>query len=186
MISFFRNLNLARMIILLSIVGSGYLAWVNWQQYQELKDLRSTFAHQVAKVCTEIQEKSMLHTKLSRDIKGDRYVNEDSPDSYIRMAADNPQVNIGVPDINSGKSTRAGGIIDNTFTIRPEDRKREFTHDHVARFIYRLEAESPQVKVTKIKLDLLAKVKPDEIPPDAWTWELEMTNRVKDASRAPR
>ena len=177
MISFFRNLNLA---------GSGYLGWINWEQYQELKFLRSTFAHQVAKVCKEIQAKSMLHTKFSRDIVGDRYVNEDSPDSYIRMAADNPQVNIGIPDIDSGSSTRAGGIIDNTFTIRPSDRKREYTHDHIARFIYRLEAESPQVKVTSIKLSLQDKPKPDEIPRDAWTWVLVMTNRVKDTSRSSR
>jgi len=187
MINMIRNLNLARAIILFSILGSCYLAWINWKHYQEVTFLRGTFARVVPDLCREIQAKSMEHTKLTRDIKGDRYADQASPESYIRQIADDPQVNIGVPEVDSGTSARPGGIIDNTFTIRPTDRKREFTHDHIARFLYKLEADSPQVRVTSIKLDLLGKnIKPDEIPPDTWTWTAIMTNRVKDTSRTSR
>lgn len=186
MSSFFRNLNLARAIILFSVLGSCYLAWVNWKQYQELEFLRSTFARDVPEVCTEIQALSMEYTKLSRDIAGDQYLNQGSPESYIRGVADHPQVNIGEVDTDPGTSVRPGGIIDNTFTIRPIDRKREYKHDHIARFLYRLEAESPQIKVTSIKLSLQGKSpKPEEIPADAWTFVTVMTNRVKDTSKPP-
>ena len=185
MIQLIRSLNLARAIILFSILGSCYLAWINWEQYQEVKDLRSRFSRDVADVCQEIQTLSLQHTKLSGDIAGDRYLNQASPESYIRQIADDPQVNIGIPDINYGSSARPGGILDNTFTIRPTDRKREFTHDHIARFLYKLEAESPQIKVTSIKLDLQGKnIKPGDIPADAWTWTTVMTNRIKDTSRS--
>jgi hypothetical protein len=183
-IRFIRNLNLARTIILFSVVGSCYLGWINWKQYQEVSFLRRMFTHQVAKECQLIQEKSMLHTKYSRDIKGDRYLNQASPESYIRQVADHPDVNIGVPEVDPNTSIRPGGIIDNSYSIRPVDRKKAFTHRHIASFLFRLEAESPQIKVTSIKLSLQGKnPKPDEIPPDEWTWVAVMTNRVKDKAK---
>jgi len=179
------QLNLARVIILLSIIASGYLGWASYERHQEVSFLRSTFATQVPNLATSHQELSLLNTKLAKDIKGDQFISTDSPESYVRRCADNPSVSMG--EITTDLSSRAGpnGTMDNKITIRPVDTKKAFTHSQIAAFLYRLEADSNQIKVTSLSYRLLGKgAKPDEIPKDEWTFEATITNRVKDPAKA--
>lgn len=183
--TFFAQLNLARVIILLSVVGSAYLGWAAYEKHQEVSFLRSTFAVQVPKLAKEIQELSLLNSKLEKDIKGDQFISTDSPESYVRRCADNPSVAIG--DVVADPTSRPGpnGTTDNKITIRPSDSKKAFTHSQIAAFLYRLEADSNQIKVTNLSYRLLGKgVKPDEIPKDEWTFEATITNRIKDPSKS--
>ena len=128
---FFVNMNLARAIILLSIIGSAYLAWAGWERHQEVSQLRGTFTVAVPKVCKEIQEISLLNTKLAKDIKGDRFIDEgSSADSYVRYCADSPSTQMGDVKTDPRNEVRAGGILDKTVALEPNDRKRPLSQFH--------------------------------------------------------
>jgi hypothetical protein len=179
--SFFQHLNLARVIIIFSLLGSLFLAWNGMQEQEKVDQLRNVFASAVPKVCTEIQELSLLNTKLIGDVKGDKLLSQASPESYIRGCADHPSVQVGEVDMTSRNRPGQAGIIDKITTIRPFDRKRQFPHYKIAQFLYRLEADSRQVKVTSIKMDLEGGSKDlDKIPADNWSYDVEVTNRVKE------
>ncbi|MFT7670230.1 MAG: hypothetical protein ACI8X5_002938 [Planctomycetota bacterium] len=182
----FAKMNLARSIIVLSILGSAYLGWAGWERQQEVSFLRGTFAKLVPDTCREIQEISMLNTKLSKDIKGDRFIDEGSADSYARYCADNESSQIGDVTTDPRIENRPGGIIDKTVTIKPVDIKKSFSHAQIAAFLYRLEADSNQVKVTSLSYDLLGRIKPDEYPPDEWTFDAIITNRIKEAGNSKK
>lgn len=182
--SFFANMNLARLIIVLSILGSGYLAWAGWTRYVEVKFLRGTFQRQVPSLCKEIQEHSLLNTELSKDIKGDLFIKEASLDSYVSKCAESRSAELGEVAMNTGSRPERGGVIDNRVVVQPNDRKRSYSHSQIAAFFYRLEADSNQIKVTDLTFQLNEKsIKPEDIPPDAWTFEATITNRVKDTSK---
>lgn len=183
---FFANMSLARAIIILSIFASAYLGWAGWERQQEVSFLRSTFARQVPNLCKEIQETSKLNTKLQKDIKGDRFIDEGSADSYVRYCADNPSSQMGEVTTDPRVENRPGGILDKTVSIQPLDPKQAYTHSQIASFLYRLEADSNQIKVTSVSYDLLDKTKPDEYPADRWTFDATITNRVKDPTKVRR
>jgi len=182
--SFFANLNLARLIIIFSIIGSGYLAYTGWARYQDVKFLRGTFLRKVPALCKEIQENSLLNTELSKDIKGDLYIKEASLESYVRRCAESRSAEIGEVSTNPTSRPERGGVIDNQIIIEPNDRKREYSHSQIAAFLYRLEADSNQIKVTDLSFQLNGKnIKPEDIPPDRWTFKATITNRIKDPSK---
>lgn len=182
--SFLQHLNLARLIIIGSLIGSVFLGWRGFEAQTELDELRPVFKSQLGKVCREIEELSKLNTKLVGDVKGDKLLSQASPESYIRGCADHPSVQIGDVDMNSRRKPGQGGIVDKVTSIRPFDRKKKFSHYKIAQFLYRLETDSPQVKVTSIKLDLIGGNKDlDKIPRDEWTYDIEVTNRIKEAPK---
>lgn len=181
---FFANLTLARLIILLSIPGSLYLAWAGFEGQTDLESMRMQMNRRVPTMLREIQELAKLNTKLEKDIKGDVYINKDSLQSYVRYCANHPQVGIGDVAFNESESPAQGGAIDKKLSIRPFDPKRGFPHSAIAAFAYRLEADSPQIKVTSLQFRLLGKgVKTDDIPEDSWTFDIVVTNRVKDGEK---
>ncbi len=179
---FFANLTLARLIILISIPGSIYLGWAGYEGQNELEEMRRNMSMRVPNLLREIQEVAKLNTKLEKDIKGDQYIGKDSLESYVRYCAGHPQVGIGEVAFTPGSDRGQGGVIDKRLTIRPNDAKRAFTHSAIAAFAYRLEADSNQVKVTNIQYRLLGKgIKNDDIPEDTWTFDITITNRVKES-----
>lgn len=185
--SFIQHLNLARLIIIFTLLGSCFLGWNGYKQHQDLQSLRPVFSKAVPNVCREIQELSMLNTKLVGDVKGDKLLSQASPESYIRGCADHPSVQVGEVDMTSRNSSgRQKGIIDKITSIRAFDRKRTFSHYKIAQLMYRLEADSRQVKVTSITMDLDGGSKDlDKIPGDNWTYDIEVTNRVKEGGNKP-
>lgn len=181
MISFFRNFNLARAIILFSLLGSGYLAWVDWKEYEEVKSLRTVFARQVGRVSGQIQEQAKLHSKLTRDVSGDGFIGKDNPESYILTIFEG--LNMG-PVTMFTTPRKKRGYVDHTTKITPRGEGKDkvaFDHYTIANFLYSLEAGSRQIKVTQIALNLLnTRVENGEIPEDEWTFSVSATNRVKD------
>ncbi|MFT7485484.1 MAG: hypothetical protein ACI9F9_001334 [Candidatus Paceibacteria bacterium] len=185
MSAFFTNMSLARLIILISIPGSIFLAWAGLQHEEKLGILRNAYTSQIPKVVREIQELSKFNTKLQKDIKGDLYLDKSSPVNYVRSCADNPAVEMGEVNVTLSERPGVGGVIDNKITIRPLNPKDVYTHSQIAAFLYRLEADSSQIKVTDIKYNLVGRgIKTDDIPEDKWTFEATITNRVKDPSKA--
>jgi hypothetical protein len=182
--AFLANLTLARLIIILSIPGSIYLAWAGYESQTELETMRRNMTMRVPNLLREIQELAKLNTKLEKDIKGDQYIGKDSLETYVRYCADHRQVGIGDVAFTRGSSPGQGGVVDKKLTIRPSDSKRAYTHAAIAAFAYRLEADSNQVKVTNIRYTLLGKgIMTDDVTEDTWTFDIIVTNRVKEEKK---
>jgi len=177
---FFANMNLARAIIVMSLLGSIVLAWTGWKSHGELLELREDLEFRVPGLVKGIQKLALEHTELTRNVDGDGLAREGSPQSYIRKCKDHPKVEIGDVDISVSSSSPAKGVIDEKFRIRPADSQRGFSRSRIASFMYRLEADSRQIKVTNFTIDMAdRKTKPHQIPKDAWTFDAEITSRRK-------
>lgn len=178
--SFFRDMNLARGIILLSLVGSIVLAYLGWSRRAELAELEEMNDYRVAKLVSEIQQLSIEHTRLSRELSGDQWLKVDTPELYISSCAD--KINLGGVDITPSKDQSvAKGVVDYRQQIKPQDSKAKFHRYDIARFLYELERQSQQVRVTDLKIQLAnSRVKEDEIPEDWWTFDATITSRVRE------
>ena len=180
--NFLAKLNLARVIILVSLAGTFFLGWAGWQSHGELSDLREALEYQAPKVVNDIQQAALRHTELTRSVEGDGLARVGSPQSYIRKCKDHRLVQVGDVDIDERtvENLPAKGIVDSMYTIKPVDKKRAFTTSTIASFMYRLEADSRQVKVTDLTVEQVGRrLKPSEVPPDEWTWQAVITSRQK-------
>lgn len=181
MSAFFTHMSLARWIILFSFLGSIALAWLGWKSHRELREMRGALEADVPKLVGEIQELSEVHTKLTRDKDGDQFLRQANPELYIRGIGDKPNLLLGNLRLLPQKDHPSKGIVDQKYRITPEEKIREYARGKIALFLYSLEAESRRVKVTDVKLDLAdRKIKPHEVPRDAWTFEAEVTSRQKE------
>lgn len=179
--SFFANMNLARAIILLSLVGSVVLGWTGWRGHQELVEMREALKDQVPKMVEDIQKLSDQHTKLTRDKDGDQFLRQANPELYIRGIGDKPNLKLGNLTLDPKKDYPSKGLVDQKYRILPDKRDREYSRGQISLFLYYLEAESRRVKVTDAKIDLVdTKTKPADVPRDAWTFEAEVTSRAKE------
>ena len=179
--SFFTNMNLARAIILLSILGSAVVGWFGWKKSQELEDMRSSLDVRVPKLAQEIQALADLHTMLTRERDSDGLLGVPDPNSYIRRVGDAKNVSIGDLDVDPSEDKPEAGIVDKKYRIRPSNKERTYQRQRIANFLYKLEESSPRVRVTSIKIDpVQRRLKPHELPDDRWTFEIEVTSRQKE------
>jgi hypothetical protein len=179
--SFFVNMNLARAIIVMSLLGSIFLAWKGWKSHQELVELRDSLNVQVPKMVEEIQQLSETHTRLMRDKEGDKFLTQATPELYIRGIGDKPSLAMGNLTLDPRKEYPVKGIVDQQYRITPDKRETGFSRGKIALFLYYLEAESRRIKVTEAEISLNdAKTKPHEIPTDAWTFNATVTSRQKE------
>lgn len=179
--NFFKQMNLARGIILFSLVGVLVLGVIGWQRQQELSALRQASKTEVPMVARSIQEIGKRHSHLSSAMRKDALKGQSDLESYIRKIAAFDRVEIGDVNISNTQapaSTR--GSVDRKYTIKPTDRNRSFPRAKIANFLYKLEAESQRVRVTDISIEVADKrIKPHEIPEDNWTFEAELTSRQR-------
>jgi hypothetical protein len=177
----FANMNLARTIILMSLLGSAFLAWKGWHSHKELVELRTALTASVPKLVADIQELSEVHTKLMRDKEGDKFLSQATPELYIRQVGDKPNLKMGDMTLDPRKDYPVKGLIDQKYRIVPDKREREFSRGKIALFLYYLEAESRRIKVTDAEFILSdSKTKPHELPRDSWTFTAEVTSRQKE------
>lgn len=181
---FFKNMNLARAILLLALVGSMVLGYVGWRQQEVLAELTEANERLAPLTVAQIQQHSIEHTRLSRELTGDQWVKEASADSYVYRAGDA----VGMGDLVFGTSTAdsgvARGIVDQRTRIQPKDAKRQFDRHRIGQFLQRLEANSQRVRVTHAKLALIERVQNNSTPPaDWWTYEAEITTRVREEEK---
>lgn len=178
--SFFRNMNLARAIILLSVIGSVFLAYHGWTTQERLDEYSASLRTQVPMMVQEIQQKAALHTKLMSNKEGDQLVREKSLESYIQSMAGKRETEIGNVNITSREDKSTAGVVDHTYRIIPADRTRAYDLGQVGNYFYYLEKFSRRVRVTDIKISMLnSRVRPHEVPDDQWTFEGAVTSREK-------
>jgi hypothetical protein len=178
--SFFKGINLARGIILVTVIGSLVLGALGYAQSRKLTEMQQAYDKDLEPLVKTIQDLGRKHTQLSKSMRQEGLAGQKDPNSYIRTTATKDKVEIGDVKLTSSEDARTRGIVDTKFRIRPSDRDRQFMRSRIANFLYSLESDSRRVKVTDLTIEIAQKkIKPHEIPDDMWTFEAEVTSRQR-------
>ena len=179
--SFFSNMNLARWIIVLSLIFSVVLGGVWYWLRGETSRLADELAARIPNTAQGMQVAAIEHTQLYGEFEREGLKGQSNPDEYIRVKARHEDVQLGAVDITAANpASPAKGIVDRKYTIRPQDPKAGHQRLRLANYMYLLERESRRVRVTHLRLDPLDKHEPWEIGSDLWSWEIEVTSRQKE------
>ena len=180
--AFFANMNLARWIILLSLLGSIGLGFFGFRLRQKRIALQESLEVDVPLLAVDLLKLSREYSTLSKEASREGLIGQADPQSYITEISARREVELGQIDIGTPRpTTPAKGVIDRKFVIRPSVRDRAEMRLRIANFCYMLERDSRRVKVTRIHLDPEQKnLKPHEVSNDQWRWEIDVTSRQKD------
>jgi hypothetical protein len=186
--NFFKNLSLERVFIILSLLGSVGLLYTGMKTQGELTDLSSRLEDKktpagVSMIANEMQELSRKYSSLYKAKMGEGFLGQENVESYIRRCKDAKNAEIGQISIshNENELDRKTGLFDHIYTIKTQNSDTTLGRRNVVTFLRELELKSQQIRVTSMTLRLSgkARVKPHEIPPDAWLFEAVCTSRVK-------
>jgi len=178
---FFSSLNLARWILLGSLLLSFVLAYTGWRLHQRRIGLEDALVAQVPNLAKDIQIQSRRYTRLYDEADGAGMIGQTDVMSYLRGLASDPDVQIGGLDITKQQPfTPARGIVDEKYLIRPQSRDRGFVRVNLANFMHLIEQRSRRMRVTAVKLDREGNPRPWEYGNDRWKWEIEVTSRKKE------
>ena len=151
--SFFAGMNFPRIVILLSFIASGVLAWFNLQ----LEARASTYERQETSLAPDtvrnIQEKSIKLSQLQKQRDDDGLSGQKQLTNYAREIAQNDNVRLGQVNPQPLSPDSLGdGIVDKKVVIKPVDKDKGWSKQNIGNFLYMLEANSQQVRVTRVKL----------------------------------
>jgi hypothetical protein len=174
-------MNLARWIIVLSVLGCLVLGVFGWRRSQELADLRDAYESRIQPLARDLMQSAQRHTQLSKALKDDNLAEQKDLETYIRRVGIKDKVEIGNVDLTNSTEQRTKGVVDKIYRIRSDNRERSFQRLRIANFLFMLEYESRRVKVTDMKIEVAAKQrpKPHEVPEDLWTFDAEVTVRQR-------
>lgn len=178
----FQNLNFARVTMLVSLVGSLALAYIGWNQYQKLAELREDLDKRMPEQAKQLEAAARKHSQLAKNFDKENLKGEGNLMSYALKCAGDDNVEIGQidPQPSVDKNTGTPGIEDEKLDIKPQDPKRGFTRLRIANFLYRLEEQSRRVKVTDIEITPAgARVPRHELPEDLWTFSCQIMSRQR-------
>ena len=181
--AFFRNMNLARAIILLALIGSCFLAWKNLQDRDRLAFFEDSLDSTVPTVVEDIQLLSQQYSKLVKHQESEGLSRTTAPETYFDEKKDLPGAALGFLDYTPGTGTYDRGIEDQNYRIKPSDKDASYTREQIAYFMWQLEAGSNRLKITDIDLQLANRrgLKDHDIPQDKWTFSLQTTTRQEKA-----
>lgn len=179
MASFFKNMNLARAIILVAALGSLALFFVNRKDREQLTFLQDSLQGSVPTTVENIQLLSQQYSKLVGLQESEGLKRTTSPETYFDTKKDMDGANLGFLDYTPSSSTYDRGIEDSKYRIKPSEKDASYTRDQIAYFMWQLEAGSNRLKITDIDLQLADRkgLKDHDIPKDTWTFSLETTTR---------
>lgn len=195
--SFFKGFNLARLIILVSLVGAGIFGFLAYERHQKVLDYRERLGLDssgqfiaaiegrpetmswIEKKVRAIQSLGHDYSEKKKQLAGEGLNGEETPMSYIRSQAVLKNVSMGALSI-SPNSREQRGYTDDIYTITPESSGREkptFERTKIANFMFSLENGSSRVKVTSLELRGAGKVNFQEFPVDNWQFSCQLTER---------
>lgn len=195
--SLFKNFNLARWIILFSLVGALGLGVFGYTQQQRLGELQSDLEKsgvrkaasgsyddsEVAKLVREIETLGRKHSQLSKAKRAEGFTETEGLNNYIERAIVQDGVELGDHQTDPSTVNVTKGIVDKKIRIKPQSRDKVFQRSKIANFLYKLEADSRRIRVTDLVIELGGKnkVRDHEIPEEGnWTYEVEITSRQRD------
>jgi hypothetical protein len=172
-----KGLNLARVIMLLSIVGAIVLGYFGWARQQEVTRMKEELGQPVKTMARDVARLAQQHTTLSKEYNRFGLKAQDDPETYIRKIAAAQYVEIGDVELTPRTVQAQRGVEDRTWQIKPNP-PRPFQRSQIANLLYKLEADSGRVVVTDVEIDKADKrLKPHEIPEDRWMFEATLTSR---------
>ena len=178
--SFFQGMNLARGIMLLSIVGCIALGFLGWQRTQKLAEMKDDLNDRIKPLVKDLMQTAQRHTTLSKLLKDDSLSAQADLETYIRKVAAKDKVEIGNVNMTFSPESRSKTVVDKVYRIKSDARERTFQRLRIANFLYTLEYDSRRVKVTDMKLEIAEKKpKPHEVPADEWFFDAEVTSRQR-------
>lgn len=178
--AFFDDMNLARGIILISVVGCLALGILGWQRQQELSQMKEDLNVRLQPLVKDLMQTAQRHTALSKTLKDDSLGAQADLETYIRKVAAKDKVEIGNVNMTFTPEQRSKTVVDKVYRIKSDARERSFQRLRIANFLYTLEFDSRRVKVTDMKLEVAEKrPKPHEVPADEWFFEAEVTSRQR-------
>ncbi len=177
---FLAGMNLARAIILLSLVGCLVLGWFGWRQSQDLNAMKEALDSRIKPLARDLMQTAQKHTALSKALRDDNLKEQSDIETYIRRVAAMDKVEIGNVNFTNSTEPRSKSVVDRVYRIKSDDRERSFQRLRIANFLYTLEYESRRVKVTDMKMEVAEKrPRPHEVPEDWWLFDAEVTTRVR-------
>ena len=188
---FLANMNLARWVILVSLVGSIGLGIWGWSLHGERVALEQSLVvdpnlGEVASRARNIQVLSLRHSELRKEYDREGLAGQDNPDTYFRRLAIHKDVALGGIEIkHQPEHSPEKGVVDRKYLISPDTAKNSgrgtvgFDRARIANFLWLLEDQSRRVRVTNIRLDPVERKDPWVPNSDRWTWEVEVTSRQK-------
>jgi len=196
----FKNFNLARWIILFSVVGSLALGVVGYLQSSSLRALRSDLEKSgvrknaagsyddsdVAKLVRELDTLGRKHSQLAKAKRAEGFTETEGLNNYIERAIVQDGVELGDHGTDPSTVNVTKGIVDKKIRIKPNSRDKVFQRSKIANFLYKLEADSRRIRVTDLVIELGGKnkVRAHEIPEEGnWTYEVEITSRQREEGK---
>ena len=198
--SFFKDFNLARLIILVSLVGAGVFGYLAYGRYQRVLDYRERLGLNsdgvfvpaeegrpetmswIEKKVRSIQGLGHDYAEKNRQLAGEGLNGEESPMTYIRSQAVKENVSMGSVSINPDTRPQRG-YTDHIYTIVPEsdgrNNKPTFERTKIANFLFSLENGSSRVKVTALEMRSAGKPDFEQYHNDLWQFNCKLTERVK-------
>jgi hypothetical protein len=174
---------MVRIMIVLLVLGSGFLGWTAFKQQQRIEFLRAALAPNglVPKTVASIQQNAETYANYKDRAASDQLKDQD-PAVYIRGLAGHPNINIGRVDVNMAEVEAGRGISQRNYRIEPNDAKATFDRRNIANFLYKLEEDSRRVKVTSIELNQPGKVDEGGRPGDLWRLKATISMRERKAT----
>jgi len=187
--SFFKDLTLERVFIVLCALGSLGLLYTGFNTQQKLNELSMHWEDETSRqgvrvIANELQELSRKYSSLYKAKMGEGFLGQENVESYIRRCKDAKNAEIGQISIshNENELDRKSGLFDHVYTIKTQNSDTTLGRRNIVTFLRELELKSQQIRVTSLNLRLSGKggrTKPHEIPPDAWLFDAVCTSRVK-------
>ena len=175
---FFKSMNLARAIIVLTIPLGAALWYFQNSKATRRDEIQENLDRRIEPLLSSIQQLAVDHSRLSKELNSEGIRGQDNPQTYIRRVATSSKVEIGDVRITESKRNPLPGIEDRVYTIRPSNTDRGFQRVKISNFLYKLEEDSSRIKVTDISLDIAQKrVKNHIVPNDDWTFTAQVTSR---------
>jgi hypothetical protein len=178
----FRAMSFPRWVILLMAISSSVLAYFVYERTQRLELVQSQLRTGVPTLAREVQMLAMELDDLQDRADKENLKGEAKPEYYIQSIAHSDVTRIGEVNVTPQRPKSYKGFEDHTYTIKPVDKNAEFFRNQIGNFLYKLEADSRKVQVTKIDLKPTSPVKLGEIGPDTWTFTVELTSRQASGS----
>lgn len=177
------KMNLARAIIVLSLLGSAVGGWLAWDLHTKRVDLEVALEDEVPQMCHDLLVESSKHTRLYKEYQNTGSGPQDNLKSYIVKQAVRENVFLGdVTLSNREDSLGRLNAVDKRVTIQPPPSMKGRGQDRtkIANFLYYLEQDSRRLRVTKVHLEPEnRRLEEHEISNDRWLWEAEVTIRQK-------
>ena len=187
---FLKQMTLAQSMIIVCLLGATALSPLVYANHKKISELTAAVSEggELSRIVAQIQSNSLLYTQLYSQKSGESLQGQAQTTAYILKIAGDDRVEMG--RINLPKPQRnesSGGIIDETFTIKPDDPRRAFERVNIGNFLYTLENRTRRLRVTQLSMDALTaagkqNVLPEEFPSDKWTFTCKVTSRSRPAS----